>query len=137
MIMDVVAGLIVMDERILVCQRDLGGAFPLKWEFPGGKVEQGEGRACALHRELWEELNIWVTSAREVFWHRHRYADEHWVDLTFFQVESFTGTPENRVFRTVAWATIPELGTLDFLEGDLPLIQKLRQGTLDLTGMQS
>ncbi len=52
----VVAALILRDSRLLICQRKRGGTFPLKWEFPGGKVEPGEDLERALIRELAEEL---------------------------------------------------------------------------------
>ena len=130
MIVEVVAGIIMLDNRILVCQRNAAGAFPLKWEFPGGKVERGERKVQALKRELSEELNIAVTSARQVFEHRHAYAVDRWVDLTFFHVEAFEGTPQNRVFQHMAWVPVEELEKLDFLEGDLPLIGRIRRGRL-------
>ena len=53
---EVVAGLIFDEGRLLVCQRNSRGSFALKWEFPGGKLEQGEGHKSALRRELKEEL---------------------------------------------------------------------------------
>ena len=53
-IIEVVAGLIFKDGRLLACQRRAEGAFPLKWEFPGGKIESGEVPSEALTRELRE-----------------------------------------------------------------------------------
>ena len=52
----VVAGILERDGRILICQRKADQAHPLKWEFPGGKVEAGEEPEAALQRELNEEL---------------------------------------------------------------------------------
>ena len=54
----VVAAIIVRDEQILICQRTRHQPMPLKWEFPGGKVEPDEQPADALRRELDEELGI-------------------------------------------------------------------------------
>ena len=54
----VVAALIFQDDKILVCQRTRHQTMPLKWEFPGGKIEEGEQPRDALHRELEEELGI-------------------------------------------------------------------------------
>ena len=65
-VLTVVAGLIYKDGRLLVCQRRPGGAFPLKWEFPGGKVEKGESDIDALRRELREELAVEVREATVV-----------------------------------------------------------------------
>jgi 8-oxo-dGTP diphosphatase len=56
--MDVVAAVIERDGLVLICQRKRGGRHPLKWEFPGGKIESGEDPKTALERELREELGI-------------------------------------------------------------------------------
>ena len=62
----VVAGLIVRDGKLLVCQRTRHQTMPLKWEFPGGKIEEGEQPRAALRRELEEELGILATVGDEV-----------------------------------------------------------------------
>ena len=69
----VVAALIFKDERILVCQRTRHQTMPLKWEFPGGKIEAGEQPRDALRRELNEELGIDATIGDEVARIRHEY----------------------------------------------------------------
>lgn len=56
----VVCGLILFEGRVLATRRDPGRAFPLLWEFPGGKLEAGESAEAALHRELAEELSLTV-----------------------------------------------------------------------------
>ncbi len=119
---DVVAGLIFRDGRLLVCQRHGSSAFPLKWEFPGGKVEPGEPYEDALKRELKEELEIEIYDPVEVFSHRHVYAGASEVSLKFFRVTRFQGEICNRVFQQIRWVRVEELPSLDFLEGDLPLV---------------
>lgn len=129
MAMQVVAALIYREARLLVCQRSENGPFPLKWEFPGGKVEGGEDYFTALRRELREELGIELQSATEFFRHRHRYAGGDEVDLFFFRVEAYREPIENRVFEQIRWVEVQRLKEIDFLEGDLPLIERLvRQG---------
>ena len=123
--MQVVAALIVQSNRLLVCQRREGGPFALKWEFPGGKVEPGEDLMQALSRELREELEIEIPSAREIFRHSHTYRDGMKVELIFFRVDEYRGKIVNKVFHDVRWARLEELGTFDFLDGDLPLIERL------------
>ena len=54
----VVAALILKNDQILACQRTRHQPMPLKWEFPGGKIEEGEQPRDALRRELEEELGI-------------------------------------------------------------------------------
>src|SRR2546428_11019656 len=56
----VAAGILARDDRVLICRRRKGGAFPLKWEFPGGKLQDGETPEAALVRELAEELGIFL-----------------------------------------------------------------------------
>lgn len=121
----VVAALLYRENRLLVCQRKENGSFPLKWEFPGGKVERGEGNLAALCRELREELGIEVQSATEIFRHKHLYPDRTEVDLTFFRVDDYREPVANRVFQQILWIEVHRLKELDFLEGDLPLIEKL------------
>ena len=127
----VAAGILSRGERFLVCQRRGDGAFPCKWEFPGGKIEPGEDAGTALRRELREELDVTVESAWEVFRHTHAYDDGTRVELAFFEVRAYGGEPRNRVFRRIAWVSAHELEGLDFLEGDLPLIRELRNGGLE------
>jgi 8-oxo-dGTP diphosphatase len=122
---DVAAALIFREHRLLVCQRGAGGSFPLKWEFPGGKVEQGESFEAALRRELKEELGIEIEEATEMFACQHTYPAICRVSLKFFEVHSFKGSVSNRIFQTVDWVAVSELPKLDFLAADLPLIHKL------------
>jgi 8-oxo-dGTP diphosphatase len=127
-IISVVAGLIFKDGRLLACQRRAGGAFPLKWEFPGGKIEPGEEPGAALARELREELGIEVEGIEEVFTHTHVYPGVSTVNLKFFRVPFCRGRMVNRVFEQVRWVGPEELAQLDFLEGDRPMIEWLLSG---------
>src|SRR4051795_4612172 len=91
----VVAGLIVQDDgpgrKILICQRTKHQSMPLKWEFPGGKIERGEQPRTALKRELEEELGIDATIGEEVERIRHQYANGSSVELRFYIVQEFKG----------------------------------------------
>jgi mutator protein MutT len=121
----VVAGLIYKDGRLLVCQRKAGAPFPLKWEFPGGKVEEGESEFDALRRELREELAIDIGAATLVYRHDHSYAGGPAVSLRFYRVEQFEGEVTNLIFEQILWCKVSELRRLDFLAGDEPIIDKL------------
>ena len=125
---DVVAGLICENGRVLACQRSTTGAFPLKWEFPGGKVEKGERHEDALRRELREELQIEVDSAVIIYDYKHIYQGVSEVSLTFFRIQKYRGELKNMIFQQIAWVELAKLLELDFLEGDLPLIRKLASG---------
>jgi 8-oxo-dGTP diphosphatase len=122
---EVVAGLICENGRVLACQRSVNAAFPLKWEFPGGKVETGEPHEEALRRELREELQIEVETATKIYDHKHTYTGVSEVSLTFFRIDKYRGKVENLIFKQIAWVEFNKLLEIDFLEGDLPLIKKL------------
>jgi 8-oxo-dGTP diphosphatase len=116
--------------EVLVCQRRADQPMGLKWEFPGGKIEPGETAEQALARELDEELGIAAEIGPRVAQLRHRYRNGGAIDLQFFQVRSFSGEIENRIFNEIRWSPLPELPSLDFLAADLSLIRDLAEGKL-------
>ena len=122
---EVVAGLIFVDGQLLVCQRRAGGAFPLKWEFPGGKVERDENHFTAVNRELKEELDIEVQEAGLLTQYEYSYKDGPAVSLHFYRIKAFHGDVKNLVFQQISWVKLRDLETLDFLAGDRPLIEEL------------
>ncbi len=126
----VVAALIFQDEKILVCQRTRHQTMPLKWEFPGGKIEPGEQPRDALRRELEEELGIDATIGDEVARIRHEYRSGAAVELRFYTVREYKGELENKIFKDVRWAKPPELPSFDFLEADLGLVRDLVEGKI-------
>ena len=126
----VVAGLIVKDGKLLVCQRTRHQTMPLKWEFPGGKIEEGEQPRDALRRELEEELGILATIGDEVARIQHEYPNGGMVELRFFIVRSFDREIENRIFRDIQWAEPRDLPKYDFLEADETLVRDLAAGKL-------
>lgn len=126
----VVAALIWKNSEILICQRTRHQPMPLKWEFPGGKIEEGEQPRDALRRELDEELGISATIGDEVSRIRHQYPNGNSVELRFFDVQNFDGEIENRIFREIVWAKPADLPSYDFLEADRELIKVLAEGKL-------
>jgi 8-oxo-dGTP diphosphatase len=126
----VVAGLICEKDRVLVCQRSASGPFPLKWEFPGGKVEPAEEPYAALCRELKEELDISVSAADQMCSYNHVYPGILEVELRFYDVKAFAGEIANLAFEKIMWAKFGELSNLDFLEGDLAFVAKLEKGLI-------
>ena len=126
----VVAGLIVKQGKLLVCQRTRHQTMPLKWEFPGGKIEEGEQPRAALRRELEEELGILATVGDEVRRIQHEYPNGGMVELRFFIVREYQKEIENRIFREIQWAEPSELPKYDFLEADLTLVRELAAGKL-------
>ena len=126
----VVAGLIIRDGKLLVCQRTRHQTMPLKWEFPGGKIEEGEQPRAALRRELEEELGILATVGDEVRRIQHEYPNGGKVELRFFIVREYQREIENRIFRDFQWAEPKDLPAYDFLEADLTLVKELAAGKL-------
>jgi 8-oxo-dGTP diphosphatase len=126
----VVAALIVKDSKLLVCQRTRHQTMPLKWEFPGGKIEEGEQPRDALRRELDEELGILATVGDELARIQHEYPNGGMVELRFYVVREFKGEIENRIFRDIQWAAPEDLPKFDFLEADLTLVKDLATGKL-------
>ncbi len=126
----VVAALMVRDGRILICQRTRHQPMPLKWEFPGGKIEEGEQPRDALRRELDEELGIRAEIGDEVARIRHTYKTGGAVELRFFEVRAYEGDIENRIFRDVRWVERSQLPDYDFLEADLGLVNDLARGKI-------
>jgi 8-oxo-dGTP diphosphatase len=126
----VVAALIWRDGKVLVCQRTRHQPMPLKWEFPGGKIEEGEQPRDALRRELDEELGIDARIGEEVARFQHEYKGGGVVELRFYVVDNYTGEIENRIFRDVRWAKRSELPSYDFLEADSEFVQKLAAGKI-------
>ena len=126
----VVAGLITNQDKLLVCQRTRHQTMPLKWEFPGGKIEEGEQPRDALRRELEEELGILATIGDEVARIQHAYPNRSTVELRFYVVRQFQGEIENRIFRDIQWVKFSDLPKYDFLEADLTLVRDLAAGKL-------
>lgn len=126
----VVAALIEKDGKLLVCQRTRHQTMPLKWEFPGGKIEDREQPRDALRRELEEELGILAKIGDEVKRIQHEYPNGGMVELRFFVVRDYMGEIENRIFKDIQWAQPGDLPKYDFLEADATLVQDLAAGKL-------
>lgn len=126
----VVAALIEKDGMLLVCQRTRHQPLPLKWEFPGGKIEEGEGPRDALVRELDEELGIRARIGPQIARIRHTYRKGNSVELHFFLVREFAGDIENRIFRDVRWVERGTLPDYDFLDADRELVREIAAGKL-------
>ncbi len=128
----VVAALLVRGERVLICQRTRDQALPLKWEFPGGKIEAGESREAALKRELQEELGIDAEIGRKVASLCHRYRQDSEFELHFFLVERYSGELTNNIFEDIRWEELRNLPRYDFLAADLRFVLDLAAGKIKI-----
>jgi 8-oxo-dGTP diphosphatase len=121
-----VAAVIERDGKVLVCRRRADARrHPLKWEFPGGKVEPGEEPRAALARELDEELGIRAEVGDEIASFPYQYPGRDPILLKFFRVPEYAGAMENREFSEMVWEARAKLSAYDFLEGDVALVREL------------
>jgi len=126
----VTAGVLADGDRVLICQRPATAGFPLKWEFPGGKVEDGESPEACLRRELLEELAIEAEVGPEIYRTEHRYPNGFAVRLLFFRILRYTGTPVNQAFERIEWVRCADLTGYDFLEADRELVERMARGEI-------
>ncbi|ROL71590.1 Nudix family hydrolase [Pseudomonas vranovensis] len=113
------------DGRILIARRADSQHQGGLWEFPGGKVEDGEAVEVALARELHEELDIVVTAARPLIKVKHDYPDKQ-VLLDVWEVNGFSGEPHGAEGQPLAWVTARELPDYDFPEANQPIVAAAR-----------
>jgi 8-oxo-dGTP diphosphatase len=111
------------DGRILIGQRRWSDPHPLKWEFPGGKVEPPETPEHALIRELREELAIELTIGAEITRYRYQYPNRSLIELIFYRVVQFQGEPSNLAFEQIVWEAPSKLPAYDFLDGDVEFVR--------------
>jgi 8-oxo-dGTP diphosphatase len=117
------------DRRILIGQRRRHDTSPLKWEFPGGKVRDGETPEAALGRELREELSATLRRCVEIGRTTHRYADSSGeLEIRFYAAEIAEGEIVPTAFAQVAWALPKELAGYDFLAANARLVADLATG---------
>src|SRR5690606_8288093 len=123
-LMNVACAVICFNERILIVQRSVTMALPLKWEFPGGKLEVGESAAECIVREIAEELSICIEITKALKPVTHQY-DHIEINLIPFLTRYKGGVlklKEHRDWRLL----LPEyLSSFDFAEADKPIIEEL------------
>lgn len=122
----VVAAVIQREDRFLVTRRQDGVHLAGFWEFPGGKVADGESHDAALRRELQEELDVQIAVNDLLFETSHQYP-ERVVQLFFYRCD-LLGTPRPMIGQEMAWVERSELPSLSFPPADDELIQRLTNG---------
>jgi 8-oxo-dGTP diphosphatase len=111
--------------RVLIADRPAGKHMAGRWEFPGGKVAEGETLSAALARELNEELGITVSQAEPLLDLTHDYPDRR-IELHLWVVKGYTGEPRSLDGQRLKWVEPARLSEEDILEADLPFIQALQ-----------
>ena len=119
---NVVAGIIINQNKILIGKRkdeDIGGG---KWEFPGGKIEIGETNSEALERELYEELGISVKIGKELMNYEHMFKTTIY-NISFMEIIDYDGEIRNNAHSEIKWVKFSNLLEYDFISGDDRFIQ--------------
>ena len=110
--------------RVLIAQRPPGKALAGRWEFPGGKLHEGETAYDALVRELREELGVEVHSAERLMRYSHPYPERVvWLDMWI--VGAWSGEPRSLDGQALKWVDPARLGDEDILEADQPIVAAL------------
>jgi 8-oxo-dGTP diphosphatase len=122
----VVAAVIERERRVLIGQRRLDDSHPLKWEFPGGKVEENETPEAGLVRELREELDVEAKVDSEITRYTYEYPGRPALLLIFFRVKEWEREPQAVVFEKIEWVERARLPGYDFLEGDVEFVKSLK-----------
>ena len=117
--------------RFLVQQRLPGGSRALLWEFPGGKVEAGETDEAALARECREELDVVLEVGQQLWAGRHTYPDLT-VELVLYLARLVAGEPKALGAHALRFLTPAEMTALPFCEADVPLLDDLVAGRMEL-----
>ncbi|MEE2961940.1 MAG: (deoxy)nucleoside triphosphate pyrophosphohydrolase [Myxococcota bacterium] len=120
----VVAGVIVRDGKYLITQRMSHAVLADLWEFPGGKLEEGESNQVALAREL--EYRIGVSaSVGELISETHRDYDDYQVLLTLYECEIGSQQPVPLTVQDISWSSIEDMSNYEFAPADKESMDKL------------
>ena len=120
----VTAAILIHDNKILIAKRPAGDKIP-KWEFPGGKIKDGETAEQCLQRELLEELGIIVRVGNYFCSSIHTY-DFGQIELIAFFVEWLSGEMQPSAHDEVRWVLAEQLDHFDFSPADLPIVERLK-----------
>lgn len=124
--MRVVAAVIVEDGRVFAAQRNGSGPLAGKWEFPGGKIKEGESPASALKREIREELGIEIEVHSPFLTVKHSYPTFE-ITLESYRCSCVEGTITLNEHLDCGWFSLDELVRLDWAEADLPIVAHLER----------
>jgi 8-oxo-dGTP diphosphatase len=127
----VTAAILIVNGRILIAKRRFGDRLAEKWEFPGGKVEDGETPEQCLRREMQEEFQIEVSIGQ--FLGESIYHYEHGsIRLLAYRTYWEGGEIISKAHEEYQWASQDQLKDYDFAPADIPFVESLRRGEIEL-----
>lgn len=113
------------ENKVLICQRSNEMKLPLKWEFPGGKIEKGESRKECLKREIKEELDLDIEVLDPLEMVEYHYPNFS-ISLYPFLCRIISGKLTVVEHAQAKWVYLDELDNYDWAEADLPIIEELK-----------
>jgi 8-oxo-dGTP diphosphatase len=128
----VTAAILGRDGKILIARRPASSKLANKWEFPGGKVEDGETPEACLARELKEELDIEVGVGPflgESIYH-YEYGS---IKLLAYETHWIAGEMVLRDHDEIRWVSFDELDCFEFAPADLPFVNRLKDGAINIS----
>ncbi|MGM0392388.1 MAG: (deoxy)nucleoside triphosphate pyrophosphohydrolase [Bacteroidota bacterium] len=118
----VTCAIIEKDGLVLCAQRSEKMHLPLKWEFPGGKIEKNERPEACLKREIREELGIEIDILQQLPTFKHSYSENFSIELFPFRCKSLTQEIHLAEHKQIKWLGVEELKDLDWAEADVPIV---------------
>lgn len=122
----VTAGIIEKDGKIFIARRKTGKCIGAKWEFPGGKLEEGESLKECLKRELKEELNFDV-EVGDFFDSSTFFCGDRKIELMAYRVLYLSGELKLCDHEEAKWVLPQELSKYEFTLPDMPIVKKLME----------
>jgi 8-oxo-dGTP diphosphatase len=127
----VTAAILIKNRKILIAQRKATDSLPDKWEFPGGKVEAGETPEECLSREMKEEFGIHVAVGKFLGASVYHY-DHISIKLLAYRTIWTKGELNLKAHKNIEWVTLDQIEQFDFAPADIPFVNKLRRGEIEL-----
>lgn len=122
--LEVCAGIILKEGKVLLGRRKSHDRFGGKWEFPGGKVEEGEMPEDCIIREIKEELNLDIKDFKDFMSYVYRFKNVNLV-IHSFLIREFSGKLKKLEHDSLVWISIDEVFNYDLLDGDKPVAKHL------------
>ncbi len=124
---EVTAAIIKKQDKFLICQRSKDDELPMLWEFPGGKLEEGETLEQCIMREIMEELSIEI-KVIDIYDKTIYQFNENNIYFTFFNVQIVSGNIILNVHNDAKWVSAEEIQNYQFMPPDIEIAQRLGNG---------